>query len=40
VKYEDERLGVERCDGGEVCDEGERNGEEDGVSGGYDMSGN
>jgi hypothetical protein len=32
VKYEDERLGVDRCDGGDVCEGGERYGGDEGGS--------
>lgn len=39
MKYEDERLGVERRGDGEVCEDGERTGGEDGLSDGCDMSG-
>jgi hypothetical protein len=40
VKYEDERLGVVRCEGGEVWEDCVREGGEAGVFGGCDMSGN
>ena len=40
VKYDEDRLGVARFGGGDVCEDGERKGEEDGDSSERDMMSN